>query len=186
MLVVNLFAGPGSGKTTLALLTAGYLKTIAHPRTVEYVSEYAKHLVWEERFRTMDNQVMILGRQMQSFRNLAGKVDIAITDGPMLHGAVYGRRAPHDRSFFELCLASHREYPSFNVFVERPAGRQFEMVGRIQDRAESIALDAEIRDMLREYGVAIDMECRPDFAAAVALAEAVLEIVDDAKAAKAA
>ena len=56
-LIVSLFAGPGAGKTTCAWEIASELKK----RNVEteYVSEYAKELVWDEKFELLDGSLKI-------------------------------------------------------------------------------------------------------------------------------
>lgn len=48
-LVVNLFAGPGAGKTTCAWEIAAELKKLGVH--TEYVPEYAKELVWDEDYK---------------------------------------------------------------------------------------------------------------------------------------
>jgi hypothetical protein len=174
MLVVNLFAGPGCGKTTLAHLVTGRLKMAAAPLVVEYVGEYAKRLVFEERYAAMANQILILGRQFQELSNLHGKADIVVTDGPILHGLIYGRILEYPQSFYDNALWCHRQFPTLNVFVERPTTKEYETVGRIQSFEESLRIDQEIRDMLAEVGEPIDMVARPDEASAAALARLAL------------
>ena len=49
-IIVNLFAGPGAGKTTCAWEIASELKK--RNIQAEYVPEYAKELVWDEKTGT--------------------------------------------------------------------------------------------------------------------------------------
>ncbi|MFA5769712.1 MAG: hypothetical protein WC871_09270, partial [Bacteroidales bacterium] len=51
-LIVNLFGGPASGKTTCAWEIASKLKK--QRLVTEYVSEYAKELVWDEKLDILD------------------------------------------------------------------------------------------------------------------------------------
>ena len=64
-IVVNLWGGPGVGKTTCAWEIASELKKEGY--VTEYVSEYAKELVWDEKIELLDgtykNQFMILQEQ---------------------------------------------------------------------------------------------------------------------------
>ena len=54
-MVVNCYAGPGAGKTTCAWEVASQLKKKGI--NTEYVSEYAKELVWEGKYDVlMENQ----------------------------------------------------------------------------------------------------------------------------------
>lgn len=52
-MVVNCYAGPGAGKTTCAWEVASQLKKKGI--NTEYVSEYAKELVWEGKYDFIDN-----------------------------------------------------------------------------------------------------------------------------------
>src|SRR4051812_38372578 len=119
MLVVNMYAGPGSGKTTLAHAVTAKLKMMGTGHVVEYVGEYAKRLVFEDRRAAMANQILILGRQFQELGNLWGKADIVVTDGPMLHGLIYGDKLKYTQAFFDLAVWCDRQFQTMNVFVER-------------------------------------------------------------------
>ena len=81
-LVINLFAGPGAGKSTCAWQLAGELSRQEH--RVEYVPKYAKELLWDERMDMLDgsleHQQMIFEEQNRRIRRLDGKADIIITD----------------------------------------------------------------------------------------------------------
>ena len=61
-LVVNLFGGPGCGKSTVAALLFGKLKQ--HGVNCEMALEYAKDKVWEESFKTLEDQIYIFGKQL--------------------------------------------------------------------------------------------------------------------------
>ena len=56
-LVVNLFGGPGAGKSTLMAYLFYKLKILGVE--VEMSPEFAKDLVWEERFNYFDEQIYI-------------------------------------------------------------------------------------------------------------------------------
>ena len=60
-IIVNLFAGPGSGKSTSASGIFHNLK-LAHINS-EYVSEFAKDAVWGENFKVLENQIFVYGEQ---------------------------------------------------------------------------------------------------------------------------
>ena len=82
-LVVNLYAGPGAGKTTCAWLVAGELKKLGV--VTEYVPEYAKELVWDDRTDLLDgsykNQTAVLAEQNRRIERLRGKVEKILCTG---------------------------------------------------------------------------------------------------------
>lgn len=67
-LVVNLYAGPGTGKSTTAALAFGELKTLGV--NCEYVQEYAKDRVWDEHFSVFSNQIYLLGKTVSPYASL--------------------------------------------------------------------------------------------------------------------
>ena len=61
---VNIFAGPGAGKSTLAAGLFWYMKQ--RGEKCELVREFAKELVWTENFRTLDCRSYVTGKQIIS------------------------------------------------------------------------------------------------------------------------
>lgn len=55
--VINFIAGPGAGKTTLACLFFAQLKLKGY--VCEYISEFAKTLVWEENYELLNDQYYV-------------------------------------------------------------------------------------------------------------------------------
>ena len=52
--IINLIGGPGIGKTTIASMLFANMKL--QKKSVEFVQEYAKNLVWREEFDILNNQ----------------------------------------------------------------------------------------------------------------------------------
>jgi deoxyadenosine/deoxycytidine kinase len=149
-LVINLLSGPGSGKSTLAAMIFGELKRMGTPYTVELAVEFAKELVWEGRHDALSNQIYVLGEQFQRIERVAGKCDIIVTDSPVCFSAIYMPRN-YPASLQDLALWCFRQYPSLNVFVERPAG--YESVGRIETRAQAEEIDRRVLEFLETHDI---------------------------------
>lgn len=86
--VINLFGGPGSGKSTLSAEL--YWKMKKAGMSVELVREYVKDWAWENRKVDQYDQIYISGNQAKRETSLYGKVDYIITDSPMLLSPFYG------------------------------------------------------------------------------------------------
>lgn len=143
-LVVNLFAGPGAGKTTCAWEIASELKK--RGIVTEYVPEYAKELVWDENYEALADQEGIFAEQAHRVNRLVGKVDVVVTDSPILFSHIYGEN--NSEEFSKQIWDEHYSHHNFNLFINR--GSKFEQQGRIHNLAESKEKDAEIKQMLDE------------------------------------
>ena len=98
--VVNVFGGPGCGKTAMAWEVCERLRHMGF--LVEYAPEYAKELTWDatsaaatelERERAMelldgrpDHQMAIVREQHRRISRYVGQVDFVVTDGPQGRG----------------------------------------------------------------------------------------------------
>lgn len=149
-LVVNLYGGPGTGKSTTAALTFGLLKSRGH--NAELVTEVAKDLTWEERHHAIRCQPYVFGKQMFRIERLLGQVDVIVTDSPILLSTVYGRAL--GSNFRNYVLDVFRSWDTLDVFLRRDHEvHPFNPKGRLQNEEEAKALDGEIRGMLDSFGV---------------------------------
>ncbi len=146
-LVVNLFGGPGSGKSTTA---AGvyYNMKMLH-LDVQLVLEYAAELTFEEHFNALNDQTEILGEQHKRIRRLEGKVDCVVTDSPFLMGIVYGKenRVPQPASYDAYVADLFNKYDNVNFYLERGNG-PYRQVGRYHTEEEAFRKDRQILELL--------------------------------------
>lgn len=144
MKVINLFGGPGCGKSTTA---AGLFYKMKHEgMRVELVTEYAKDIVWADRHRELDDQLYITGKQHHRLFHLKRKVDYCITDSPLLLALVYNRTMP--QSFAPFVKDVFHMYENYAIVLNRT--KPYMLFGRSQTEDEAKALDHEILTMVRE------------------------------------
>jgi len=148
MIVCNVFAGAGAGKTTVALLLAGLLKQSGVD--CEYVDEWHKMSVWLNHGNVLEHPEILLANQHQKLWALDGKVQIVVSDCPLLLFAPYAREYIPDYSHSEfetMSLALNRKYQNFNVWVNRNPSI-FKQEGRVQTLEQSIVMDNKIKSFV--------------------------------------
>lgn len=149
-IVVNAFGGPGVGKTTMCWEIASELKKKGI--ITEYVSEYAKELVYEERWDILDdsmkNQKVILEEQKRRLDRLVGKVQVIVTDSPLLLSITYANDATDE--YKEDILRQFNEYDNINFVIVRNRRREFQQSGRKQNFEESKEKDIQITQLLED------------------------------------
>lgn len=144
MKVINLFGAPGSGKSTLAAGLFHEMKLAGY--NVELVTEYAKDMVWEERYNVFQDQIYILGKQNRRLLRLKDKVDYVVTDSPILLGVIYMVNAPYNIPLEELIEQVFDSYDNTNIYIER--SHQYEQIGRNQSEEEAQVKAQEIKGLL--------------------------------------
>lgn len=150
-IIVNLFAGPGAGKTTCAWEIASELKK--RNIETEYVSEYAKEFVWDNKLEILDgslkNQQMLYNEQSKRINRLLGKVDVIVTDSPTILATMYLKEP--NKTFEKAVIKDFKENQNFNLFINR--GKDFQQSGRIQNLQESKAIDNKIKQLLKSNNI---------------------------------
>lgn len=162
-LIVNFFAGPSSGKSVSAAKLFYDLKI--RGINAEYIQEYAKDKTWQEDYFTLKCQPYISAQQLYRQHRLIDKVDVAITDAPLLHGLVYPGMYTGD-NFDKWLLDTFNSFNNFNIFIKRMAD-SYQQEGRNQSLEESIAIDDRIKFILHKHNV-LYMEVDKDSVAEVA------------------
>jgi nicotinamide riboside kinase len=150
MRIVNLFAGPGTGKST----TAAALFTELKYRGIncEYIPEYAKDAAWEGRGKKFFRaQQLIYGKQSFRIERVAEEVDLMVTDCPLMMGLVYMPEDYPMPSLRDVIVEDHDRYDNLNIFLKR--NKPFNPKGRNQNEAEAKELDRDIRNMLIDRDV---------------------------------
>jgi len=150
MLIVNLYGAPGAGKSTGAAYVFSQLKT--RGINAELVTEFAKDKVWEESKAVFQNQAYIFGKQYFRISRVQGKVDVVITDSPILLSPFYANDPVLGEEFDQLVTKVAKSFDSMNVFINRT--KPYNSAGRFQTEAESDALSRELHKFLTAHDVA--------------------------------
>jgi len=141
-LVVSLFGGPCTGKSTLRARVFSEMKYMG--LNCEEVTEYAKDKTWEESWALMSNQVFVFANQQHRMYRIMDKVDVLITDSPLLMSIHYDQTK--NKALKKLVLQQHNDMDTLNFFLERKF--KYKAEGRSQTPEEAKAIDKSILKIL--------------------------------------
>lgn len=146
-IVINLISGPCAGKSTTA--TGIFYELKKRGIECEMALEFAKDKVWEESFKTMDDQIYIFGKQYHKLWRLKDKVDVIITDSPLIISLYYNK----DESvyFNDFVVEQYNRFDNRMYFIERNA--DYQENGRMQTKEEAEAIDRDIKNILDKYNI---------------------------------
>jgi nicotinamide riboside kinase len=152
--IVNLFGGPGSGKSTLAAKLFSILKQKGISCDIPY--EFPKIVAWEKNYSQISDQLYILANQHRGIVRSFGKVDFIILDSPILLSLIYKDAYTNDypvnfygTKFDDMIVDLFKKYDNINFYLNRD-NQNFEAVGRLQDKTQSIYYDEKIKQSLVE------------------------------------
>jgi len=144
---INLYAGPGTGKSTMAADIFSKLKY--KNINAELITEYVKELVWEESFKKITNQIYLFAKQLKKHSTLENKVDVLITDSALPLGLIYDNG--NTKYLKELILSEFNKFDNLNIFLKRT--KKYNPNGRMQTELEAIEKDKEILSFLEENNI---------------------------------
>lgn len=154
MKVLNLFGGPGTGKSTTASGLFYEMKKMG--LEVELVTEYAKDLVWEKRFNILDDQIYLFAKQQRRIARLADhNIEWVITDSPIPLGLCYLKEGVFTDSFPNLVMEVYQKFNNFNFLLSRNV--KYNPVGRNQKTEEEAReFDHRVQSLLAKYNMSFD------------------------------
>ena len=150
--VINLIGAPGSGKSTGAGYVFAHLKM--NGINCELVQEYAKARVWQNDLEVFQNQLYVIGKQTLYQSRLKGKVEVIITDSPILMGAFYAKQLEYYEPFKQVLYSIHQEYNNLDYYVERV--KPYNPKGRFQDEKGSDEVGVEILKLYESFNVKLN------------------------------
>lgn len=154
MVNIQLFGGPGTGKSLISSLLFVELK-INSDFKVEEIHEYAKDLTYAKDYLKLGDQLHILSEQNHRMRRLENEVDIAIHDSPFLMGLTYLNEKENfpKKEFISFVVELYKSYNNINIFIERNLEYDYEEYGRNQSLKEAQEKDKEIKNILDKFGI---------------------------------
>lgn len=147
MKVINLYGGPGTGKSTTAADLFAYMKW--HNMNVELVNEYAKEVTWEKRFTILEDQFYVTAKQNRKLWRIKNQVEWAVTDSPLIISLAYAQPDYLPNHFAKCVHEVFNTYNNINVFLKRE--KPYHELGRNQTEEEARVLDDQIKDILTSH-----------------------------------
>lgn len=147
--VINVFAGPGAGKSTLRADLFGLMKK--NQKNVEEVTEFAKDKTWERNFSALSDQLFVLANQNRRLDRLRDQVEWVVSDSPILLGIHYKTPDYLPENFENLIFELWGTYDNYNFVIER--NHPYNPIGRNQNEEEAKEIDASIIRMLEQNNI---------------------------------
>lgn len=139
-ILIEFYAGPGAGKSTLAAQVFHLLKSSTN-RSVELVQEAAKESAW---VKHPIHQPDVFYEQARRVDRLMGVVDVVITDSPLALSGHYGgeRWRSIGNAIYRLW---HLEHSVWKLFLHRT--KAYDPRGRYQTEMEAKLIDDQLRTL---------------------------------------
>lgn len=144
---LNLFGGPGSGKSTMCADVFTRLKKMGI--NCEMALEYAKDAIYEESYKKLNNQIYIFGKQHNRIWRLNGKVDVVVTDSPILVSILYD--ADNNPYLKDLVMYEFKKLNTLNFYINREF--EFSTDGRIHNLEQSKEVDNKCVELLDQNNI---------------------------------
>lgn len=151
---INLYAGPGTGKSTTAAWLFSMLKRRSF--SVELVQEIVKGWAIERKPIKPFDQAVLFGKQLNSeYHNLAHGIDLVVTDSPILLSSVYSDMNNPElgfgASFKQIAVEFEKQFPAINVILRRNVDKHpYNTQGRYQTLEQAGHLDRIIETAVRD------------------------------------
>ena len=147
--VINLFGGPGCGKSTGAAYVFSILKMLGI--NAELVTEFAKDKTWEKNMKALDCQPYVFGKQVYRMDRCKDDVEVIVTDSPLILSITYNKDEDIEPSFTETVIKKFNEYDNLNFVLQRT--KPYNPKGRNQTEEESIIIDTKVQEFLSTHHI---------------------------------
>lgn len=145
--VINIFGGPGAGKSTTAASVFAALKKDGV--SCELITEFAKDLTWEKEDSALTAQAYVFGNQYYRMYRCADQVDVLVTDSPLLLCIIHNTDRRCEKHLPALILEAFDSFDNRNYFLEQP--KLYDETGRKESAAEAEQLSGRLRALLEDH-----------------------------------
>lgn len=178
-ILINLFGASSAGKSSLMADLFTAIKQMGI--TVEMCPEVVKQWAWDGIFPNKYDQYYLLGQEIKQQSRLFGKVEIAISDSPVMQNAFYNwylndRDNLFDPSLEYQKMAEEDKHLFLNFMLIR--NKPFETKGRYQTEEESNIISHKLIQYLETRNVKYDLVPGKDKERVDFIVETVAEILE--------
>lgn len=145
--IINLYGGPGCGKSTVAAGLFYELK--CRGIECEMTGEYAKDRTWDSNPEVLDNQPFIFGQQLHRIWRLNNKVQFIVCDSPILLSIIYSKEK--SELFEQFIVEQYNKYTNINFVLDRTV--KYDPIGRNQTEEEANQLDKYLNSIMNKYNI---------------------------------
>jgi hypothetical protein len=158
--IINLFGGPGIGKSSIAAGLTYKLKKKHISCDAPY--EFPKVLAWDKNKEAIGDQLYVVANQHRGIAKSYGKVKYIIVDSPILLSLVYknyynnSETYPaklYGKEFDNMVLSIFNQYDNLNIVLKRNTEGEHNDAERYQGLTESIELDNLIKYSLDTHNI---------------------------------
>lgn len=156
--LVNLFGGPGIGKSGISSGITYHLKKRHINCNNPY--EFPKVVAYDGNMSAIKDQGFIFANQHRGIAQCYGKVDYIIVDSPVLFSLIYNNYYTkgypaelYNESFNQMVLDTHFYYDNFNVLLKRNPNSIHNNRERFQDATQSLEIDALCKKILDDNNI---------------------------------
>lgn len=148
---MNLFGGPGSGKSTTRAGVFSFLK-VAGVDTEE-APEWVKSKVYEKNPYVFKDQIYIFAKQRKKLKEIGDQVAVIVTDSPLPLGIIYDQS--QDEQLGKLIMQEFFAFNNLNFLITRT--KAYCPIGRNETEEEARECDKKIERFLEIFEIPYDI-----------------------------
>lgn len=150
---INLYGGPGVGKSALACWITGKLKMSG--LDVEQSPEYVKDWAYEKREVKRYDQIYLFGKQLKmEYKFLGNGVKHIVSESPLFLNTCYAMKYMGKEladPLRNILTDFEKEYAPLNIYLERPKDADYDPEGRFETEDQAREMDRYIKEQLAGF-----------------------------------